>query len=293
MDDVEIVDICTPPSLHVPQILASLAAGREVVCEKPLTGSLAEIDEVIAAERESAGRVLPIFQYRFGNGAQKAKRIIDLGLAGKSYLASVETAWKRTAEYYATAWRSRWDTALGGILLSQAIHSHDLLTYLTGPVASVFAHTATRVNPVEVEDSAVASLIMQSGALTSLAATLGSHKEISRLRLCFEHVTFESSEAPYSPGDEPWEIIPASPEARDRIAGALAGYRPTPSQFSGLMDAYHEALTTGGELPISLTDARQSLELATALYHSAATGAAVALPIAPDHPGYAGWRSRR
>jgi predicted dehydrogenase len=293
MDDVEIIDICTPPSLHVPQILAALAAGKQVVCEKPLTGSLAEVDRIIAAERDSGRRVLPVFQYRFGNGAQKAKRIIDLGLAGKPYLASVETAWKRTPEYYATVWRSRWDTALGGVLLSQAIHSHDLLTYLMGPVASVFARTATRVNPVEVEDCAVASLVMQSGALVSLAATLGSHKEISRLRLCFEHATFESSHAPYSPGDEPWEIIPASPEAGDRIADALASHRPAPSQFSGLVGAYHESLTTGGELPITLADARQSVELATALYHSAATGAAVALPIAPDHPSYAGWRSRR
>jgi len=293
MDDVEIIDICTPPSLHVPQILAALAAGKEVVCEKPLTGSLAEIDRVIAPARESPGRVLPVFQYRFGTGAQKAKRIIDLGLAGKPYLASVETAWKRTPEYYAAAWRSRWDTALGGVLLSQAIHSHDLLTYLMGPVASVFARTATRVNPVEVEDCAAATLVMQSGALVAIAATLGSHKEISRLRLCFEHATFESSHSPYSPGDEPWEIIPASPEARDRIADALVSHRPAPSQFSGLVGAYHEALTTGGELPITLVDARQSVELATALYHSAATGAAVALPIASDHPSYAGWRSRR
>ena len=117
------------------------------------------------------------------------------------------------------------ETELGGVLLTHAIHSHDLLTYLMGPVASVFARTATRVNPVEVEDCAVASLVMQSGALVSLAATLGSHKEISRLRLCFEHVTFESSQAPYSPGDEPWQIVPASPEAADRIADALAGSR--------------------------------------------------------------------
>ena len=191
MDDVEIIDICTPPALHVSQILAALAAGKEVVCEKPLAGSLAEVDRVMTAEREAAGRVLPIFQYRFGTGVQKAKRIVDLGIAGKPYLGTVETAWKRTPQYYRTPWRGRLETELGGVLLSQAIHSHDLLTYLMGPVASVFAQTATRVNPVEVEDCAVVSLVMQSGALVSLSATLGSHKEISRLRLCFEHVTFE------------------------------------------------------------------------------------------------------
>jgi len=103
-------------------------------------------------------------------------------------------------------------------------------------------------------------------------------------------VTFESSLAPYSPGDDPWEIIPASREAGDRIADALAGYRPAPSRFAGLMGAYHEALTTGGALPVTLADGRQSLELVTALYHSAATGNLVHLPIERDHPAYNGWQ---
>jgi predicted dehydrogenase len=286
MDDVDIVDICTPPALHVVQILAALAAGKEVVCEKPLAGSLAEADRVIAAEKEAPGRVMPIFQYRFGNGVQKAKQIIEMGIAGTPYLATVETAWRRTPEYYETPWRGRLETALGGVLLTHAIHSHDLMTYLMGPVLSVFARTATRVNPTEVEDCAVASLVMRSGALVSLAATLGSHREISRLRLCFEHVTFESSQTPYSPGDDPWEIVPASPEAANRIADALAGHHLVRSRFEGLMGAYHAALTTGGALPVALADARCSLELATALYHSAATGTAVSLPIASEHPRY-------
>jgi predicted dehydrogenase len=289
MDDVDIIDICTPPALHVEQVLAAWAAGKEVVCEKPLAGSLGEIDRVIAAERQERGRVLPVFQYRFGNGLHKAKRIIDLGIAGKPYLATVETAWKRTPEYYQTLWRGRRDSELGGVLLSQAIHSHDLMTYLMGPVASVFARTATRVNPIEVEDCAVASLVMQSGALASLAATLGSQKEISRLRFCFEHVTFESSQSPYSPGYDPWEIVPASREVAKRIDDALAGHRSTPPGFAGLMGDYHTALATGGALPVTLADARQSLELVTALYHSAATGAVVTLPIGPDHPKYHGW----
>src|SRR6516162_3543700 len=289
MDDVDIVHICTPPALHAAQVLAALAAGKEVVCEKPLVGSLAEIDRVIAAEQQARGRVLPVFQYRFGNGVQKAKRIIDLGLAGKPYLATIETAWRRTPQYYATEWRQQWDAALGGILLSQAIHAHDLLTYLVGPVSSVFARTATRVNPVEVEDCAVASLVMENGALASLAATLGSQREISRLRLCFEQVTFESTPTPYSPGDDPWDIVPASPETEGRIAAALTGYRALPPRYEGQFAAYYTALTTSAALPVTMADARSSLELATALYHSAATGAAVRLPIAADHPSYKGW----
>jgi predicted dehydrogenase len=289
MDDVDIVDICTPAVVHFQQILAALSAGKEVVCEKPLVGSLAEIDRVIAAEKEAAGRVMPIFQYRFGNGVQKARRIIELGIAGKPYLGTVETSWKRTPKYYETGWRGRRETERGGVLLMHAIHAHDLMTWLMGPVASVFGLTATRVNPIEVEDCAVASLVMRSGALVSLTATLGSQREISGLRLCFEHVTLESGPAPYSPGDDPWEIIPASPEVELRIAEALADYRPVPSRYEGQFGAWHAALTTGDPLPVTLADARSSLELVTALYHSAATGAAVCLPIVPDHPSYDGW----
>lgn len=146
------------------------------------------------------------------------------------------------------------------------------------------------MNPIETEDCAVASLIMRSGALVSLAATLGSQREVTRLRLCFEHVTFESGGTPYAPGDDPWAIIPASTEAEMPIAEILAGYRPVATQFEGLLGAYHEALATASPLPISLADARLATELATALYHSAATGAAVALPIGPDDRSCAGWR---
>src|SRR5882724_3486740 len=242
MDDVDIVDICTPPALHVPQALAALASGKQVVCEKPVAGSLADVDRLIAAERAATTRIMPVFQYRYGNGLQKAKRIVDSGLAGKPYLATVETAWQRGAKYYSVPWRGRWETELGGVLLTHAIHSHDILTYLLGPIASVFARTATRVNPIEVEDCAVASLVLESGALGSLAATLGSQKEISRLRFCFEHVTFESSLGPYSPGDDPWEIVPASPEAEARIAQALADWVFVPSRFEGLLGRYHQAL---------------------------------------------------
>jgi predicted dehydrogenase len=287
--DFDIVDLCTPPTLHCAQVLAALEAGKEVVCEKPLACSLAEIDRMIAAERHARGRILPVYQYRFGNGVQQAKQIIDAGIAGKPFLATVETAWKRAPNYYATEWRRRLDGARGGVLLSQAIHAHDLLTHLLGPVASVFARTATRVNQVEVEDCAVASLLMANGALAALSATLGSQKELSRLRLCFENVTFESAQVPYAPGDDPWEILPASPEAAERIADVLKDHRCVASGFEGLMGAYYEARITASALPITTEDARRSLELVTALYHSAATGAAVALPIAREHPNYEGW----
>src|SRR5476649_844710 len=123
MEDIDIVDICTPPTLHFPQVLAALAAGKQVICEKPLVGSLSEIDRITAAEAK--GRIMPVFQYRFGNGLQKARRIIELGLAGKPYLGTVETAWLRGAKYYSVPWRGRFETELGGALLTHAIRSEE------------------------------------------------------------------------------------------------------------------------------------------------------------------------
>ena len=71
-DDIEIVHICTPPSMHLEQCLAALAAGKYVVCEKPVVASLMDIDQLRDAETSAPGRIMPIFQYRFGNGDRKS-----------------------------------------------------------------------------------------------------------------------------------------------------------------------------------------------------------------------------
>ena len=97
-----------------------------MVCEKPLTGSLADCDAIIAAEKGAKGVLMPIFQYRYGDGIEKAKRIIDAGIAGKPYAGSVETFWKRTPDYYAVPWRGKWATELGGVLVTHALHLHDM-----------------------------------------------------------------------------------------------------------------------------------------------------------------------
>ncbi|OHV82314.1 Gfo/Idh/MocA family protein [Rhizobium sp. LCM 4573] len=290
MPDLDIIDICTPPAIHTALILQALAAGKHVVCEKPLTGSLAEVDEVIRAEEKAAGMLMPIFQYRYGDGVASARHIIESGIAGRLYVATAETLWKRDAVYYDNPWRGRWATELGGVLMTHAIHLHDMITYLLGPVQKVFARTVTRVNAIEVEDCVSASLLMQDGGLVSATATLGSQEEISRLRIAFENVTFESSHEAYSPGDGPWRIIPANAEIGGKIDKLLSERPLVGRRFNGQMEAYHQALETGARPPVTSLDARRSLELVTAIYHSNDTGTDVMLPITAGHPKYASWR---
>ncbi|HTQ00199.1 MAG TPA: Gfo/Idh/MocA family oxidoreductase, partial [Casimicrobiaceae bacterium] len=157
-DDVDVVDICTPQSLHFGQALAALAAGKHVICEKPVVGSLAECDELAATSRASGRHVMPIFNYRFGAGLQKLLHLIGRGVTGRHYLTTAETTWRRGPAYFAVGWRGRRAQAMGGCLLTQAIHAHDAVTLALGPVRSVYGAIATRVNPVETEDCAAATL---------------------------------------------------------------------------------------------------------------------------------------
>lgn len=288
-DDIDVIDICTPPHLHFSQIRQVLASGKHAICEKPLVGSLKDADALIADEAASGRRLMPIFQYRFGHGLQKLKFLQAEGLTGLPYQATVETAWRRRPEYYDIPWRGKWATELGGALLGHAIHAHDLLCYVLGPVKSVFARATTRVNAIEVEDTAAIALVMANGALASLSVTLGSSAEISRHRFSFQNLSAESNTRPYTNSGDPWTFTGDSPELAAKIDDALARFNPLPESYAGQFYRFYEALETGGELPVTLADARASLELITALYHSAQTGQPVELPIGPDHPKYASW----
>ena len=292
LPDVDVIVICTPPSLHHAMVLAALAAGKHVVCEKPFASSLAHVDAIKAAEARSPGRVMPVFQYRFGAGVAKARHLLASGVAGKHYVSSVETARWRGPEYYQTEWRGKFATELGGVLLTQAIHIHDLLYCLLGPVSAVTSFKTTRVNPIEVEDCAVACLQLADGSLASLTATLGSVRQVTRLRLCFEHLTIEVEHGDGRPGDEPWTILPRTEKIAQKIAEVLKDFAPGKSWFAGQYELFFQALATNGAMPVTLDDARASIELITALFASHETGAVVQLPLGPGHPKYHGWVPR-
>src|SRR3954447_6788114 len=288
-DDIDIVHICTPPSLHLDQCLTALDAGKHVVCEKPLVGSLRDVDRLIAAEAASTGRLMPVFQYRFGNGLQQVKALVDAGIAGRAYTSSVEVAWRRRRDYYAVPWRGRRDTEFGGVLLSQGMHALDMLTYIAGPPRRVYCRASTRVNPIEVEDCAAASLELHDGSLATITATLGSPEEISRHRFHFESFSAESNTSPYSSSAKPWTITPDTPEAASASEGVLDGWVDRPEEWEGQLLRFADALEAGDEPPVTVADARASLELLTALYWSAHTGEDVIMPIADSHPFYESW----
>jgi predicted dehydrogenase len=161
-----------------------------------------------------------------------------------------------------------------------------------GPAAEVKAFKSTRVNPIEVEDCAVASLRMADGSLASLTSTLGSARPLTRIRLCFENIAIErqcfDAEA-WKPGGEPWSVVARTPELQAEAERIMAEAPLGPADFAGQFSDFAAALHTGAAFAVSLADARRSLELVTALFHAAETGETVPLPIGAEHPRYGGW----
>ena len=175
-------------------------------------------------------------------------------------------------------------------MVTLAVHAHDALYYILGPAKNVFARIATMVNAIETEDCASVSLEMADGSLASLSVTTGSSAQISRHRFCFSNLTAESNTEPYANTTDPWTFTGDSPEIERQIQETLTHFNPQPEGFEGQFLRYYQALQNNTELPVSLADARTSLELITAIYHSAQTGEVVELPLSKYHPKYADWR---
>ncbi len=287
--DIDVVDICTPPALHFEMIEAALKAGKHVICEKPLLSSLADCDRIAQIAQASGRQLMPVFQYRFGNGFRRLRALMAQGLAGKLYLASIETAWARDSVYYSVPWRGARATEWGGCLITHAIHAHDALDWLVGPIATVNAATTTRVNPIETEDCAVATVTLASGALASLSVTLGAAEELSRLRFHFEGFTAESNLEPYKFGFDGWRFTARVKDRQAEIDQVAASVAAGKEGFAGQFLDFADALAAGAPPPVTLADARRSIELLTALYRSARTQETVSLPIASDAPDYRGW----
>lgn len=287
-DDVDVVSICTPPAQHRVHVEAALRAGKDVICEKPLVGSVSAVDELAAVAAEVGHQVMPIFQYRFGNGLQRLKHLVDAGVAGRPYVVNVDLAWSRGSDYYATPWRGRWDSELGGVITTHAVHVIDMVVHVLGPPVAVWARMATLVNDIETEDCAAITLRWPGGALATVSATLGSTVEITRHRFTFEHLAAESGTAPYTNGFEPWEIT-AAPGQEDVVAAAAGRWVPGREDYIGQFERYALTRSAGAPPPVTLDDARVMLELVTALYVSGRTDREVALPLDAQDPALAGW----
>ncbi len=282
--EIDIVDICLPPELHVPASLDAIRAGKHVICEKPVAGCLVDAERVRDAAAERGRIWVPVFQYRYGAGFAALQRLRSEGLPGRPLVGTLETHWDRRADYFRSPWRGTWRGEFAGVVLNHAIHIHDLVMEAFGPVTEVSAALDTRVNAVETEDCAAIWMKTDSGGLITSSITLGAPGNMSRLRLVFENLTAESGHTPYAPGGTGWSFVARSRKNQgsvDRIVEE-SGCSRRMAGYAGLFAAVANRLDgTDCTLP-SPDDGVRSIELASAIYQAARTGGRVILPIDRD-----------
>jgi predicted dehydrogenase len=168
------VVIGTPHPLHAAAAIEAMEAGAHVLVEKPMAASLADCDAMLRAAEQTGMTLGVVSQRRFYEPVQRLKQAIDAGKIGKPVLGIFQMfSWRDRAYYQSDAWRGKWATEGGGVLVNQSPHQLDLLQWLMGDVEEVCGYWANFNHPeIEVEDTAVASLRFKGGGLGSIITSL-------------------------------------------------------------------------------------------------------------------------
>ena len=191
--EIDIVHICTPNNLHKDALLSAMRHNKQIYCDKPLTATLAEAEEIQAALKDYTGTAQMVFNNRFFPATMRAKQLATEGFLGQPlafracYLHSgsadprAPLKWKLSAK------------AGGGILADLASHVFDLIHFLLDDYEALLAATQiayskrpapddpTKKLTVETEDAAYITAKMKNGALGQIEATkiaTGSEDEL-------------------------------------------------------------------------------------------------------------------
>jgi len=164
--------VLTPANAHLSIASAAFAAGKHVLCEKPLEASLEAAEHLVAAGRSARRKLGTVLQMRFRPGSRRLKQVLEEGLLGDVQAASMTVPWWRPLDYYDQPGRGVKARDGGGVLMTQAIHTLDLFRWCVG-VSSVEAAqiSTTGLHRMETEDYAAALVRLGNGAPGSIIAT--------------------------------------------------------------------------------------------------------------------------
>lgn len=202
---VDALYLATPHHLHYPMLAAAVRAGKPILCEKPVTRTLAEGIEIVRLA-EGAGVKLGVnYQYRYDPAAYALARACQKGQLGRLLYARANLPWHRGPDYFHKgAWRAAKATAGGGTLLTQGSHLLDLALWAMGcrPLAAQ-GLTGQRVfqQSVEVEDLANGILDLEGGTQLAITSAMVARPEQA---LTLE-IYGENGTAVYT--DRPWPRV--------------------------------------------------------------------------------------
>jgi predicted dehydrogenase len=274
-ENLDIVQICTPPAFHVDLSIQAMEAGACVLCEKPLCGSLAELHRIMDAEKRTGKWCASVFQMRYGAGTVHLQNLMKEGVLGAPLVGICHSTWYRNNAYYEVDWRGTWKNELGGPTVGHGIHAMDHFLGLLGDWSEVRADLGTLDRPIEVEDISMAIVRFANGAFGSIVNSVLSPREETYLRMDFQKATVELRHL-YAYENKHWSFFPAAAQdetfAEKLRTISEGGASNHSAQLKALAADFHR-----GRIPqTSGPSAEATLDLLSSIYKSALTGTPVA-----------------
>lgn len=274
-EPLDLVLIGSPSGLHAEQGIAAARRGLHVLVEKPLDTTTERADSLVEECERARVKLGVFFQDRAAPDIARTKSLVEAGALGKPILASGRVRWYRPPEYYAgSKWRGTWALDGGGALMNQGVHTVDLLLWLMGDVRRVYARAVTALHEIEVEDTVVATLEFESGAVGTLEAATSVYPGYRRRveltgsegTLTLEHDRLVAADLKSAPADlDTTSEENASPSAASPVVSDVRGHRAVLADFLRAVADDRPLLCDGRE-------ARRSVELVRAIYESSRTG---------------------
>jgi predicted dehydrogenase len=273
LSDVDVVDICTPTHLHMQMILQAAAAGKQIICEKPLTRTYAEGQLAVRACQKAGVRLLVAHVVRFFPEYALAQKSVAEGQIGRPGIIRLSRGSFRPKKPVGNWFLD--EAKSGGILMDLMIHDYDYARWIAGEVESVFAKKVSTGHPDAKVDYGMAILKHAGGALSHVAGawaypppTFRTHIEIAGDAGLLE---FDSDEmAPIhnlilraSQSDAPDVGLPSSPTSE--------------SPYTTQIKEFYRALVDDAPVRVTAADGLAAVQIAEAALESARTGRAIHL----------------
>lgn len=270
--EVDVVDICTPTHLHHEMTLKAAAAGKHVICEKPLARTVAQAEAMIAACQQAGVTLLVAHVVRFFPEYAQAKATIDSGTLGEPAVIRLTRGTfqpkKAMDNWFVDHEKS------GGMMLDLMVHDFDYARWLAGDVESVFAKTIGHQHAEAQVDHGLAILKHRSGTISHVEGSWAYPPPLFRTR--FEVATahgwleHDSSKAAciqlhrhQQADDAPDVPLPSSPLSE--------------SPYTTQIKQFYNHLVHGSPVPVTAEDGLAALQIALAAIESAQTGRAITL----------------
>lgn len=290
-EDPDVVTLCTPPNVHAAGAVAAMRSGRDVIVEKPADVSVAATDRIVQASRETGRKATVISQHRFDPSTLAVRRAVQEGRLGRLTRAAAQVRWWRPQAYFdAVPWRGSLAVTGGGALMSQSIHTLDLMLWIMGEAEEVFAYSATLAHErIEIEDQLVAAVRFKNGALGLVEASIVAYPGLSaRLEVSGDRgsATIDADRLAYFHAAEPGESTGPYGLHGDTNRASLElpsgdESHPDPATLAGAhalqIDDFIDAIREDREPFVTLEDTRATMTVIEAIHASAATGRPVRL----------------